>query len=149
MSGTNAFALLAPAPAAPGAFEASAAESSVPAGFPISAATRPALAAVAARYAEHLAKLPERDYPAFAATAASGRARLKHAAWVAAAGPRAAATALAGYAADGQDPAVRPLGPEEGERPGGPRGVPATLPSYPWQRVTYRPAASAPASTSL
>jgi acyl transferase domain-containing protein len=139
MSGTNAFALLAPAP--PSVLEPSVA-ARTPTGFPISAATRPALAAVAARYAEHLAKLPEQEFPAFAGTAALGRARLKHAAWVGAAGPRAAASALAGFAAGGEDPAVRPLAPDEGEWPDGPRGVPATLPSYPWQRLTYRPGVS-------
>jgi len=140
MSGTNAFAVLSPAPVAeeaPGAQEASvpAAEVTAAPGFMVSARTPAALAELAGRYAERLAALADADYPAFAYTATHGRTRLGRTAWVQASTRPAALDALADL--DGH-PAVRFLDDVE---PLPWKAAPAdrivaTLPTYPWQHVT-------------
>ncbi|MEU8373217.1 MULTISPECIES: polyketide synthase [unclassified Micromonospora] len=130
MSGTNAFAVLSPAPPVP-----STAPSSVD-GFPVSAATGPALSELARRYADRLAALPAVDYPAFAGTAAGGRTRLAHAVWVRASGPVEAVAALTAVAAGTAHPDVRVLGADDPVPMPKGRAVTA-LPTYPWQRRTH------------
>ncbi|MBV9821278.1 MAG: polyketide synthase, partial [Actinobacteria bacterium] len=96
MSGTNAYAVLSAAPDL--ADHYAGWDGSEPAtGFLVSARTSEALAELAGRYRDRLAELADADYPAFAYTATHGRTRLRHAAWVAAASPSAAAEALAGF----------------------------------------------------
>lgn len=129
MSGTNAFAVLSPAPpVTPSALPAAD-------GFPVSAATGPALAVLARHYADRLAVLPAADYPAFATTAAGGRTRLAQAVWVRASGPADAAAALRAVAAGTAHPDVRVLGPDEPVPTPSGRAV-VELPTYPWQRRT-------------
>ncbi|MGC4806727.1 polyketide synthase [Micromonospora sp. DT233] len=137
MSGTNAYAVLSPAPPPEPAGTVPAAD-----GILVSAATPAALAALARRYAAHLAALPDADYPAFACTANAGRARLRHAVWVRAVAPGDAAAALAALAAGSTHPAVRTLAPDE-PVPVAPGRAVVSLPSYPWQRGTYVAAAAA------
>jgi acyl transferase domain-containing protein len=136
MSGTNAYAVLSPAPRAD-----PAADVPKPSGFLVSAATRPALVELAHRYATHLSALPDADYPAFACTANGGRARLKHAVWVQADGAASAAAALAALASGTAHQAVRTLTPDESV-PEAPHRAVAALPPYPWQRSTYIAVAS-------
>ncbi|WP_256092178.1 polyketide synthase [Micromonospora haikouensis] len=131
MSGTNAFAVLSPAPP-----PEPAAAVPAPRGFPVSAAAPGALAELAGRYAAHLAAVPDADYPAFVSTATGGRTRLKHAVWVEAAEPAGAAAALAALAAGEAHPAVRALGADE-PVPAPPGRAVVSLPGYPWQRGTY------------
>ncbi|MGX7672918.1 beta-ketoacyl [acyl carrier protein] synthase domain-containing protein [Plantactinospora sp. DSM 117369] len=137
MSGTNAYAVLSPAPPVDPAVELPAAP-----GFLVSAATPAALAALARRYAEHLGTLPDRDFPAFAGTATAGRTRLKHAVWVRAAEPRDAVPALTALAAGSAHPAVRPLDADE-PVPTPPGRAVVSLPGYPWQRGSYLATVSA------
>lgn len=147
MSGTNAYAVLRPAPAAvvPGHEQTGAAV----AGFGVSAAAPAALTELARRYADHLTKAPEADYPAFAHTATAGRTRLKHAVWIEAAEPAGAIAALralsegAGDAGDAEDaegaghPAVRELAKDEPFPGAVPARAVVSLPTYPWQRATH------------
>ncbi|SCG76947.1 Ketoacyl-synthetase C-terminal extension [Micromonospora coxensis] len=132
MSGTNAYAVLSPAPritpvAAP------------PPGFAVSARTSAAVAALAGRYRTHLAGLDEADYPAFAYSATHGRTRHRRTVWVDAASAAAAREAVDAVAAGVEHPAARfldeaePL-PWQASRAA--RRV-ASLPSYPWEHVTY------------
>jgi acyl transferase domain-containing protein len=133
MSGTNAYAVLSAAPdQATGAAPASPDAAT---GFLVSARTPAALAELAGRYRDRLAELPDADYPAFAYTATFGRTRLRHAAWVDAASPAAAADALAGFP---DHPAVRLLAESEplpGKETAADRKV-ISLPGYPWQHLT-------------
>ncbi|MZD04073.1 polyketide synthase [Streptomyces sp. SID5785] len=133
MSGTNAHALLSPAPARtaprPG-------EDTPVAGFMVSAHTQEALRTSAARYAKAV-QATEGDYPAFAYTATHGRTRLPHAVWVAADGVPDAVEALTALADGRDDPRVSVLGPDTDlPVPAGARTV-TTVPSYPWQRSVY------------
>lgn len=138
MSGTNAFAVLSPAPpTAPDAPRGGPAGS----GFPLSAATPSALAELARRYAEQAAALPDTGFPAFALTAAGGRARLKHAVWIQATAAADAAAALRALAAGQAHPAVRALDPDEPLPTVAGRAV-VSLPTYPWQHASYVAAAS-------
>jgi acyl transferase domain-containing protein len=139
MSGTNAYAVLSPAPrTAPDA----APDGSAVTGFPLSAATPSALAELARHYAEHVAALTDTGFPAFALTASGGRARLKHAIWIQANNAAEATVALRALAAGQAHPAVRALGPEE-PLPAVTRRVVVSLPTYPWQQSSYFAAASA------
>ncbi|WP_320068858.1 polyketide synthase [Micromonospora sp. RTGN7] len=131
MSGTNAYAVLSPAPPPEPARNVPAAD-----GILLSAATPAALAALARRYAAHLAALPAADYPAFTCTANNGRTRLKHAVWVQAAEPGGAAAALSALADGSAHPAVRTLDPGD-PVPAVPARAVVSLPGYPWQRGTY------------
>lgn len=153
MSGTNAYAVLSPAPVAglgesagsigsAGSGSAGSAAQASPgaSGFPISAATAAALAQLARRYSDHLTALPAAQYPAFAYTAHGGRARLKHTAWVQADSSADAAAALDALATGSAHPAVRTLDPDE-PLPSPPPEPSArtvgSLPSYPWQHAAY------------
>ncbi|MFI9528645.1 beta-ketoacyl [acyl carrier protein] synthase domain-containing protein [Micromonospora rosaria] len=136
MSGTNAYAVLSPAPPPEPAVTDPTVAGRAAAGLLVSAATPAALAALARRYADHLASLPDEAYPAFADTATGGRTRLRHAVWVAAADAGDAAAALAALAGGTAHPAVRTLAPDE-PVPAAPGRTVVTLPTYPWQRGTY------------
>ncbi|WUH89159.1 SDR family NAD(P)-dependent oxidoreductase [Streptomyces sp. NBC_00433] len=133
MSGTNAHVVLGAAPDRPSAQALPA-----PDGFPVSARTPEALRALAARYADHLDALPAADYPAFAATAATGRTRMETTGWIAAPDARSAAAQLRRLAAGEQPVAAVP------DLPDPPRAV-ATLPTYTWQRRRFAPDYAAPA----
>jgi 3-oxoacyl-[acyl-carrier-protein] synthase II len=131
MSGTNAYAVLSPAPS-------SAQPAAVPGsdGFMVSAATPTALTQLARRYADHLATQPDTRFPAFAYTASAGRTRLKHAVWIQAGEPRRAAAALSALASGSAHPAVRTLATDEVMPAAAARTV-VSLPTYPWQHRTY------------
>ncbi|NJP45292.1 type I polyketide synthase [Actinacidiphila epipremni] len=137
MSGTNAHVVLGAAP------EAAPVDVPAPAGFPVSARTPEALRALAARYAAHLDTLDGADYPAFAASAATGRTRMEEVAWIAAPDARSAAAKLRALASGAEEPAPVPDGLPEAPR------VVAALPPYPWQRRRFAPeAAEPPAGTA-
>ncbi|TDT42694.1 acyl transferase domain-containing protein [Streptomyces sp. BK208] len=160
MSGTNAHAVLGPAPD-----PASAPEVPVT-GFTVSARTGGALRELAARYADHLADGDRRDdpaaYAAFARTVTHGRTRHPASARVTASdadGARAALRALAAaephpdVVLGETGPARSGTGAAAGDTPGAagggtdeaangpavpPRQV-ADLPAYPWQRQRHAP----------
>ncbi|MFB6888772.1 beta-ketoacyl synthase N-terminal-like domain-containing protein [Kitasatospora sp. NPDC056327] len=122
-------------------------------GFELSARTPEALRALASALHGRLTGLADEDYPAFAYTAGSGRARHRRLARITASGRAAALAALAGIAGGGA-----PSGVELAERNGAgdagdgapdgalPRAV-LDLPGYPWQRRRHAPetAQAAPA----
>lgn len=130
MSGTNAFAVLSPAPPAEPAPDPRVD------GFPVSAATPQALAELAARYTDHLKALPDTGYPSFASTAHHGRARLKHTAWIDAPTARDATEALAALASGASHTGVRALADGE-PLPAPPARSVVSLPTYPWQHCPY------------
>jgi len=134
MSGTNAYAVLRPAPAAVPDRDRSGA---AVAGFGMSAAAPAALTELARRYADHLTKAPEADYPAFAHTATAGRTRLKHAVWIEAAQPAGAIEALRALSEGAEHPAVRALATDEPFVAAVPVREVISLPTYPWQRATH------------
>ena len=137
MSGTNAFAVLS---AAPRETEQNGGQPA--SGFLVSARTAEALAELARRYRDRLAGLADADYPAFAYTATFGRTRQRHAIWVDAASPAAAAQALtafldqSGTAAPTSIPGMRPLAEDEPLPGEGLARRVITLPGYPWQHQT-------------
>ncbi|MFJ8577834.1 SDR family NAD(P)-dependent oxidoreductase [Micromonospora sp. NPDC093277] len=134
MSGTNAHLLLGPVE--PDELAERPAPSSGPvAGFVVSARTPAALRELAAAYAQRVLRLPAADYPAFAATANTGRSRLPVAAWVAATDPATAYAALTALASGAPpveiDPAVLAAAAD--------RRAVLDLPTYPWQRQRHAP----------
>ncbi|MET7671693.1 SDR family NAD(P)-dependent oxidoreductase [Micromonospora luteifusca] len=112
-------------------------------GFVVAARTPAALRALAAAYAERVRRLPDEDFPAFAATATTGRARLPVTAWIAAGDSAAAVDALTALAS-GAPPVA--ADPDEVAMVGDRRAV-LDLPHYPWQRqrcAPERPAVTVP-----
>lgn len=103
----------------------------------MSAAAPAALTELARRYADHLTKAPEADYPAFAHTATAGRTRLKHAVWIEAAQPAGAIEALRALSEGAEHPAVRALATDEPFVAAVPVREVISLPTYPWQRATH------------
>ncbi|SBT43338.1 type I polyketide synthase [Micromonospora narathiwatensis] len=134
MSGTNAHLLLGPVEPDELAERPTPPAGPV-AGFVVSARTPVALRALAAAYAQRVLRLPAADFPAFAATANTGRSRLPVAAWVAAADPAAAYAALTALASGAPpvevDPAVLVAAAD--------RRAVLDLPTYPWQRQRHAP----------
>ncbi|MCW3844800.1 polyketide synthase, partial [Micromonospora yasonensis] len=105
------------------------------AGFVVSARTPEALRELAAAYAQRVRSLSPEDYPAFAATANTGRSRLPVSAWIAAADPDAAVAGLTALAA-GEPPAeADPAALADAAA----RRAVLDLPSYPWQRQRHAP----------
>ncbi|MFF3838340.1 SDR family NAD(P)-dependent oxidoreductase [Streptomyces sp. NPDC001930] len=138
--GTNAHVVLGAAE--PADHTTGSAPVAVP-GFDISAKTPQALRALAGQYAERLAALTDEDYPAFAYTAMSGRARHPVTAHVTATDRTLALSALTALADGTPSPAVTtadtPADDQDAtDRPELPRRV-MTLPHYPWQRRRYAP----------
>ncbi|MFD2764838.1 SDR family NAD(P)-dependent oxidoreductase [Micromonospora eburnea] len=134
MSGTNAHLLLGPVEPDELA-ERPAPPTGPVAGFVVSARTPAALRALAAAYAQRVLRLPAADYPAFAATANTGRSRLPVAAWIAATDPAAAYAALTALASGAPPVEVDPAALDA---PADGRAV-LDLPSYPWQRQRHAP----------
>lgn len=129
MSGTNAHAILSAAPRQNVVRQNAA-------GFPISADSQAALAALARRYAERLTSLPADDYGAFAYTATAGRTRRRCTRWIDAADASAARTALSALAAGAHHPRILPADESVMDCPSLTRSV-ISLPAYPWQRRRY------------
>ncbi|MFJ3793111.1 beta-ketoacyl synthase N-terminal-like domain-containing protein [Kitasatospora sp. NPDC090091] len=112
-------------------------------GFELSARTPEALRALAAAFHRRLAELPDEDYPAFAYTAGSGRARHRRLARITAPDRAAALRALHGLAEGAATPGVVLTEREPGwGADDEPEALPRTvvdLPNYPWQRRRYAP----------
>ncbi|TMQ03927.1 MAG: acyltransferase domain-containing protein [Deltaproteobacteria bacterium] len=111
-------------------------------GFELTARTPEALRALAARFRERLAALPDDAYGAFAYTATSGRARHGVRARIAAANKVTAMTALDAIASNAPSAAVT-LGASE-EPFDELRRCVVVLPHYPWEREHYAPQAPVP-----
>jgi acyl transferase domain-containing protein len=143
MSGTNAHVIVGPpehgpAPDIPSPAGAPGGTVVPVAGFELAARNAEALRVLAGRYRDRLAALPDTDYPAFAYTATTGRARHPCRARVAAGDRAAAVAALDALAAGVPVPAVA-LG-EGGGRVADDERLPRAvvdLPHYPWQRRYY------------
>ncbi|ORT59475.1 polyketide synthase [Streptomyces sp. CB03238] len=133
MSGTNAHAVLSPYENIPHGRTVRPAPAS---GFPVSAHTESALLTLASRYAD---RLPDVGYEEFAHTAAHGRTRLRHTAWIKADGVREAREVLKALAAgvdDGRIQRLTPQDPLPEEAAGTGRAV-VSLPGYPWERRVH------------
>ncbi|MEU3656998.1 beta-ketoacyl synthase N-terminal-like domain-containing protein [Streptomyces sp. NPDC032161] len=151
MSGTNAHAVLSPAPAPTQEHPSGLAQehpsgpgtrpvtpASAPGGLLVSAHTATALRTLALRYATALAgPTAEADYAAFAYTATHGRTRLRCAAWITADSAAEAREALTALGRGADDPRLRTLhGTETVPFGPAPRTV-RSLPLYPWEETTH------------
>ncbi|NGO45825.1 beta-ketoacyl synthase N-terminal-like domain-containing protein [Streptomyces ureilyticus] len=129
MSGTNAHVVLSSSDSFERVMSPATAS-----GFLVSAHTESALRALAIRYA---VRLSEADYPAFVYTATHGRTRLRFAAWIKADSAQEARDALTALGNGTEDPRMRMLDSAEAVPSEAPARAVLSLPTYPWEKVTY------------